>query len=228
MLGARQPKRGTSVLAVADERPVTPMMARMRQALALSGSSARALSLKAQLSHSVVGQIAGGQIENPTGEVIAAIAMAVPVDAAWLGFGIGEPRPPAASTSPPTEASGRSYDLDLSPWRQLAATNASFDAWAGGRYRRAADKDVTVAGLNYAARSLPRHSEKGGAQVVYRAKEMERLALIGEALDRGEDVDEEPEPPPPPPLPKAPPKPSLVERAAKIEAEAKERRRARR
>lgn len=124
---------------------------------------------------------------------------------------------------PQTRAPTRAIDRDDAPWKQLAEVNASFDAWAGGRYRRATDKDATVAGLNYAARMLPRHSEEGGAQVQYRAKEMMRLALIGEALDRGEDVEEDPLPPSPPPLPPTPPRPSLAERAAKIEEESKAR-----
>lgn len=133
---------------------------------------------------------------------------------------IDEHRPARGMPSLPSRIgpSARAYDLDTAPWRELAARNASFDAWAGGYLKRASDHDEAVAGLNYAAKMLPADKTTGDVQKRYKPSELQKLADVGAALYRGEDVEEEPERPEPPPPPPSPPLPPLKERAAAAKA----------
>lgn len=79
-------------LATMDGTPTT-LAARLRSARRKTNLSARALSLRAGISHALVGMIERGSVTNPRGETLRKLAATLGVSLAWLMTGDEESRP---------------------------------------------------------------------------------------------------------------------------------------
>jgi len=106
---------------------VPTLAERMRQAIELSGLSARRLSLAAGLSQSHVGQLARGTTgKNPSYETLRAIAQAAKVSPRWLAEGIGTPHGPDPDGAPSIPPRPSTTLADDPNWPELlAAARAS-------------------------------------------------------------------------------------------------------
>lgn len=104
----------------------------MRAVVAHAGGSARALSVKAGLSDTHVGQLARGRIgKRPADQTLRAIARAAGISAHWLATGEGAMLDADGTYSAPDEPP---MFFQLPGWPELAAAARDLDpaipAWA--------------------------------------------------------------------------------------------------
>jgi len=85
-------------------RPSSTLSQRLTYARKLRKMSRRSLSLAAGLSSSMVSQIERGEIGDPRGTTVQALADALSVDAGWLLAGLGEQPGPADEGQEPSRS----------------------------------------------------------------------------------------------------------------------------